>query len=86
MTDFKNINFSDNSGYSPSVVSIPALTSSTKFKIGTTQIKIGATDLSGNTRKCAFTVTVKGNQKYKQHLFRLSINNSMYVQLCVRGS
>ena len=54
--------FADNSGYSPSVVSIPALTSSTKFKIGSTHIKIGATDLSGNTKKCAFTITVIGKK------------------------
>ena len=45
----------------PTIVSVPALTKNMKFKIGITKIRIGSTDLTGNTVKCIFTVTVIGN-------------------------
>ena len=52
----------DNSEFVPTIVSVPALTDEMKFKIGTTEIKIGATDLTGNTKKCSFFVTVIGEE------------------------
>ena len=55
----------DNSGFVPTIVSVPALTDEMKFKIGTTEIKIGATDLTGNTKKCSFFVTVIGEENWK---------------------
>ena len=55
----------DNSGFVPTIVSVPALTDEMKFKIGTTEIKIGATDLTGNTKKCSFFVTVIGEENQK---------------------
>ena len=45
----------------PTIVSVPALTKNMKFKIGITKIRIGSTDLTGNTVKCIFTVKVIGN-------------------------
>ena len=45
----------------PTIVSVPALTKNMKFKIGITKIRIGSTDLTGNTVKCVFTVKVIGN-------------------------
>ncbi len=57
----------DNSLLPVHVSSSPALSSSSssssagmKFKIGTTKVKIRASDLSGNVAKCAFVVLVKG--------------------------
>ena len=50
----------DNSGFVPTIVTVPALTDKMKFKIGVTEIKIGSTDLTGNTKKCSFFVTVIG--------------------------
>ena len=59
------IYIADNSGFVPTIVSVPALTDEMKFKIGTTEIKIGATDLTGNTKKCSFFVTVIGKKIWK---------------------
>lgn len=50
----------DNSGYKPTVVSIPALEDIMKFKIGPSKVIVEAADLSGNTAKCVFTITVTG--------------------------
>ena len=50
----------DNSGFVPTIMSIPALTEKMKLKIGTTQIRIASTDLTGNTKKCSFSITVIG--------------------------
>ena len=50
----------DNSGYKPTVITIPAFSSKTKLKIGSTKIKLSATDLAGNTAKCTFNVEVVG--------------------------
>ena len=58
----------DNSGFVPTIVSVPALTEKMKFKIGVTEIKIGSTDLTGNTKKCSFFVTVIG--RYQLNLFK----------------
>ena len=55
----------DNSGFVPTIVSVPALTDEMKFKIGTTEIKIGATDLTGNTKKCSFFVTIIGEENWE---------------------
>eukprot|EP00095_Tigriopus_kingsejongensis_P000543 maker-scaffold212_size255419-snap-gene-0.10 protein:Tk00543 transcript:maker-scaffold212_size255419-snap-gene-0.10-mRNA-1 annotation:"hypothetical protein BRAFLDRAFT_103549" len=53
----------DNSGISPTVISLPVLTSEAmKLKIGVSTILISASDLSGNRAKCVFNVTVRDTQ------------------------
>ena len=60
----------DNSGSVPTIVSIPALTEKMKLKIGTTQIRIASTDLTGNTKKCSFSITVIGRYNTFQSIFK----------------
>ena len=54
----------DNSGIPPAISSIPVIQSPMKFKIGSTKIRIQATDLAGNIQKCQFSITVLGKYKY----------------------
>ena len=53
--------FTDNSGILPTISSIPALQPTMKFKIGLENVRVQATDVTGNVAKCSFSITVKGD-------------------------
>lgn len=55
----------DNSGYPPLITSFPKDTISPyEFPIGKTRIIYTATDRSGNSQSCVFTVTIVGKDSY----------------------
>ena len=55
---FDPANVTDNSMLSITPVSYPV--SGSNFSIGDTEVQFNATDVSGNTASCTFTVTVEG--------------------------
>ena len=57
---YYNLPFTDNSGILPTISSIPALQPTMKFKIGLENVRVQATDVTGNVAKCSFSITVKG--------------------------
>ena len=44
-----------------------------KFKIGSTKIRIQATDLAGNIQKCQFSITVLGNTDTVSTVWKIQI-------------
>ena len=50
----------DNSGYVPSMTSIPAVLPPARFPVGTHKVTYIAADLKGNEAQCHFYISVKG--------------------------
>ena len=60
---FDPANVTDNSMLSITPVSYPV--SGATFSIGDTEVQFNATDASGNTASCTFTVTVEGKSEMR---------------------